>query len=128
MLPRTVFGSNGSTQGSMRRIAAAPTASAVRMSVPRFPGSCRRSRTITNSCPVGFSESSDASGMRKVATMPCGSSRSDNVSMTRGDTPNSAASVCRKRSSNAGVSAPANCSAQWKNLMRIAAAILRHVE
>ena len=112
MLPRTVFGSNGSTQGSMRRIAAAPTASAVRMSVPRLPGSCRRSRTITSSCPDSFSEDSVASGMRKVATMPCGSSRSDNVSITRDDTLDSVASVCRKRSSSAGASAPVNCSAQ----------------
>ena len=86
MLPRKVFGSNGSTHGSIRMIAAAPTASAVRISVPRLPGSCSRSSTSTSSRPVSLRSARDASGMWKVATMPCGSSRSDSAAITLGAT------------------------------------------
>lgn len=41
MLPRTTLGSKGSTHGSIKITPAAPTASAVRISVPRFPGVLR---------------------------------------------------------------------------------------
>ena len=65
MLPRSVFGIERVHAGSTRMIAAAPAASAVRISVPRLPGSCSRSSTTAGSRPDGSRWASDASGMWK---------------------------------------------------------------
>ena len=62
------------------------------------------------------------SGIWNVATMPCGSSRSDSAAITLGATGSSSPPACRKRAISASASGPANCAGQKKTSWGVAPA------
>jgi hypothetical protein len=75
MVARTVSIENGSTVSPIRITPEAPAASAVRMMVPRLPGSRTRSSATQVSPGAGEIAPSDASFWSKTAITACGLSR-----------------------------------------------------
>ena len=86
MLPiaaRKAFGENASVLPVPRRTAAAPIASAVRIIVPRLPGSCNASSAAISPCGKSSALSGAVkSGVLTAAAIPCGAEVSHTVSST----------------------------------------------
>src|SRR3972149_4934985 len=82
MLARTTLGFSGSTVPGRSTTAEAPAASAVRIIVPRFPGSCTRS-TISSRRSSRTSRGSSAAGGGGAA--PAGQRGQPRVLRIRGD-------------------------------------------
>src|SRR5437764_769158 len=80
---RTHFGLSGSTDSPARTTASAPTASAVRITVPALPGSATSTSTASSRGAAATTSASPVSSPRTTATTPCGVTVSDRLSATR---------------------------------------------